>query len=179
MRVCVRLLVLLHACACVFARVYWCVLICVYTVFIFCECLQVSRSCAERGRAVPQTRPSHAAHVPGRTTTTTTTAPSLPPLSRFLRQVEQGYRDNPYHNKVHAADVVQSMHIILKRGGLVPGYADPLTHLACLLAAVRALCARMCSSCVRVRACVGAWEVACTHTCVRVPRRACPKSPGT
>jgi len=57
-------------------------------------------------------------------------------LARFLRHVEEGYRNNPYHNKIHAADVLQTMQVILKRGGMLPGYADPLTHMACLLAAV-------------------------------------------
>ena len=29
------------------------------------------------------------------------------------------------------------MHVLLNRGGLAPGYADPLSMLACYLAAVR------------------------------------------
>lgn len=45
-------------------------------------------------------------------------------------------QDNPYHNRTHAADVLQTMHMLLRRGGLTPGYADPLTQVACLLAAV-------------------------------------------
>jgi len=56
-------------------------------------------------------------------------------LARYLRMAEAAYKDNPYHNKIHAADVLQTMSVILLRGGLVPHYADPLTHLACLLAA--------------------------------------------
>ena len=28
-------------------------------------------------------------------------------LDRFLLKIQNGYLDNPYHNKVHAADVVQ------------------------------------------------------------------------
>ena len=43
---------------------------------------------------------------------------------------------NPYHNCTHAADVLQTMHVLLHRGGLVPGYADPLSLLACYLAAI-------------------------------------------
>jgi hypothetical protein len=57
-------------------------------------------------------------------------------LPRFLRTVEEGYLDNPYHNCIHASDVLQTMHVLLRRGGLVPGYVDPVTHMACLLAAV-------------------------------------------
>ncbi|MGQ3164854.1 MAG: hypothetical protein ACT6T3_21775 [Agrobacterium sp.] len=30
--------------------------------------------------------------------------------------------------------MLQTLHVLLTRGGLVPGYADPLTLLACLLA---------------------------------------------
>ncbi|KAJ9518779.1 hypothetical protein QJQ45_026059, partial [Haematococcus lacustris] len=54
--------------------------------------------------------------------------------ARFARALEAGYQDQPYHNKIHAADVLQTLHVVLTRGGLVPGYADPLTLLACLLA---------------------------------------------
>jgi len=57
-------------------------------------------------------------------------------LARFLRRIEDGYRANPYHNKMHAADVLQTMHVLLHRGGLVPGYADPLYLMACYIAAI-------------------------------------------
>ena len=40
------------------------------------------------------------------------------------------------HNAVHASDVLQTFHMIVCQGGLIPGYVDPLTHLACLLAAI-------------------------------------------
>ena len=43
---------------------------------------------------------------------------------------------NPYHNSTHATDVLQTLHVLLHRGGLVPGYADPITLLACYLAAI-------------------------------------------
>ncbi|GIM16339.1 hypothetical protein Vretimale_18970 [Volvox reticuliferus] len=56
-------------------------------------------------------------------------------LARFMRRVEEGYRPNPYHSKTHAADVLQTFHVIIHRGGLAPGYVDPLTLMACYLAA--------------------------------------------
>lgn len=62
---------------------------------------------------------------------------------RFLRRVESGYPDNAYHSAIHAADVVQTLSLLLRKGGLLPHYACPVTHLAALLAAVSALrCAR-------------------------------------
>ncbi len=61
---------------------------------------------------------------------------SLNPSRRFLRRVETGYQANPYHSSVHAADVLQTLSVLVTRSGLAPGYADPLTHMACLLAAV-------------------------------------------
>ncbi len=57
-------------------------------------------------------------------------------VSRFLRNVEQGYKSNPYHNATHAADVLQTLHVVLHSSGMVGTYADPLTLLACYLAAV-------------------------------------------
>ncbi|KAJ9531728.1 hypothetical protein QJQ45_021878, partial [Haematococcus lacustris] len=56
-------------------------------------------------------------------------------LCRFLRAIEEAYLPQPYHNKIHAADVVQAFFVILTRSGMLPLYADPLTQLACLLAA--------------------------------------------
>jgi hypothetical protein len=66
--------------------------------------------------------------------------------ARLMRTIESGYQPNPYHNKTHAADVLQTMHVLLLRSGMVGAYADPLTHLACLLAA-----AGVCEVCMRVR----------------------------
>lgn len=51
-------------------------------------------------------------------------------------RMEEGYKANPYHNAMHAADVMQTLHAILTRGGLVPGYVDPLHMMACYTAAV-------------------------------------------
>jgi len=39
-------------------------------------------------------------------------------LVNFLRSIESGQQDNPYHNATHVADVVQSMHVILTKGGI-------------------------------------------------------------
>mmetsp|Transcript_7839 Transcript_7839/g.18477 ORF Transcript_7839/g.18477 Transcript_7839/m.18477 type:complete len:700 (+) Transcript_7839:296-2395(+) len=39
-------------------------------------------------------------------------------LVNFLRAIEVGHSDNPYHNATHVADVVQSMHCLLSKGGL-------------------------------------------------------------
>lgn len=50
--------------------------------------------------------------------------------------MEEGYRQNPYHNAMHAADVLQTFHVIINRGGMVPGYVDPLHMMACYSAAV-------------------------------------------
>ena len=40
------------------------------------------------------------------------------------------------HNREHASDVLQTFHIMIRRSGLYPHYVDPLTHLACYLAAI-------------------------------------------
>ena len=40
--------------------------------------------------------------------------------TRFLIRIEDGYRcDNPYHNRIHAADVLRNMHVIATRGRLI------------------------------------------------------------
>jgi len=57
-------------------------------------------------------------------------------LARYLRRIEEGYKSNPYHNATHAADVLQTFSVIINRGGLTPGYVDPLSMLACYSAAV-------------------------------------------
>lgn len=60
-------------------------------------------------------------------------------LIRYLMAIEEGYSDdNQYHNRRHAADVLQSTHLILHEGGMMgsPGYVDDVTLLACYVAAV-------------------------------------------
>jgi len=57
-------------------------------------------------------------------------------LHRLLQVIEAGYHPNPYHNNVHAADVVQCLHYILTTGGLKrAANLQPLDLLAALLAA--------------------------------------------
>ncbi|KAF5843139.1 hypothetical protein DUNSADRAFT_2175 [Dunaliella salina] len=40
-------------------------------------------------------------------------------LARFLMRLEDAYLDNPYHNRVHATDVLQWTHMLMKRGGVL------------------------------------------------------------
>ena len=35
----------------------------------------------------------------------------------FISEIRKGYMDNPYHNEVHAADVLQMCHYIVNQGG--------------------------------------------------------------
>lgn len=51
-------------------------------------------------------------------------------LARFLRAIEAGYAsqgDVLYHSRTHAADVLQSMHVLLTQGGL----ADLVSSTSC------------------------------------------------
>ncbi|KAG2445940.1 hypothetical protein HXX76_000543 [Chlamydomonas incerta] len=57
-------------------------------------------------------------------------------LARFLRKIEDGYPDNPYHNKTHAADVLQGMHCLLTRGGLHKRLGEDVAIFASYLAAI-------------------------------------------
>ncbi|GMH41896.1 hypothetical protein BSKO_09806 [Bryopsis sp. KO-2023] len=56
-------------------------------------------------------------------------------LARFLRKVEEGYPNNPYHNKTHAADVVQGIHMLVTQGGLSAVVDDKLCCMSAYLAA--------------------------------------------
>jgi hypothetical protein len=53
---------------------------------------------------------------------------------QFLRQIESGQLDNPYHSATHVADVVQSIHCLIVRGGM-QRFVGRLELLAALLAA--------------------------------------------
>ncbi|KAG2447998.1 hypothetical protein HYH02_007026 [Chlamydomonas schloesseri] len=44
-------------------------------------------------------------------------------LCRLLRAVEAGYLPNPYHSATHAADVVRSLHALLRGSGMMAGVA--------------------------------------------------------
>uniref|UniRef100_A0A7S3VT42 Phosphodiesterase n=2 Tax=Dunaliella tertiolecta TaxID=3047 RepID=A0A7S3VT42_DUNTE len=58
-------------------------------------------------------------------------------LARFLRNIEAGYcPKNPYHSAIHAADVLQTLHVVMQQGGIVPQYADRLSLMAALMAAI-------------------------------------------
>ncbi|KAF5833679.1 hypothetical protein DUNSADRAFT_9950 [Dunaliella salina] len=61
---------------------------------------------------------------------------SLPRLARFLRQIEAGMKAVPYHNTVHVADVLQTLHVMSTLGGLSKAIADPLFMLSAYLAAI-------------------------------------------
>ena len=37
---------------------------------------------------------------------------------RFLVALEDNYSYNPYHNRMHAADVLRTLHVIMTRGGV-------------------------------------------------------------
>mmetsp|Transcript_11094 Transcript_11094/g.24444 ORF Transcript_11094/g.24444 Transcript_11094/m.24444 type:complete len:1454 (-) Transcript_11094:1412-5773(-) len=59
----------------------------------------------------------------------------MPILCSFLRTVEADYLPNPYHNNIHAADVVQTLNTMLQLGG--KEYASsPLDLFSILVAAV-------------------------------------------
>ncbi|KAG2447135.1 hypothetical protein HYH02_007881 [Chlamydomonas schloesseri] len=57
-------------------------------------------------------------------------------LIRCLRVIEAGYVDNPYHSATHAADVLQTLHVIIHSGQLHVHYLDPLGLLAAYWAAI-------------------------------------------
>ncbi|GAX85226.1 hypothetical protein CEUSTIGMA_g12646.t1 [Chlamydomonas eustigma] len=45
-------------------------------------------------------------------------------LTRFLHTIEDGYLQNPYHGRTHAADVLRNFHVIATRGGLLRIMSD-------------------------------------------------------
>ncbi|GLI60999.1 hypothetical protein VaNZ11_003257 [Volvox africanus] len=58
-------------------------------------------------------------------------------LARLLRHIEAGYhRHNPYHNATHAADVLQTLHVIIHAAQLHEHYLDQLGLLAAYFAVI-------------------------------------------
>ncbi|GIL62062.1 hypothetical protein Vafri_16373, partial [Volvox africanus] len=58
-------------------------------------------------------------------------------LARLLRHIEAGYnRHNPYHNATHAADVLQTLHVIIHAAQLHEHYLDQLGLLAAYFAGI-------------------------------------------
>ncbi|KAK9850630.1 hypothetical protein WJX84_005118 [Apatococcus fuscideae] len=55
---------------------------------------------------------------------------------RFFRCIENGYLENPYHSRTHAANVLQNMHLLITHGLLQDIRLEGLTILACYLAAI-------------------------------------------
>uniref|UniRef100_A0A914VIU2 3',5'-cyclic-AMP phosphodiesterase n=1 Tax=Plectus sambesii TaxID=2011161 RepID=A0A914VIU2_9BILA len=54
-------------------------------------------------------------------------------LVTYLLHVEHHYRDNPYHNAIHGADVAQSMHVLMSSQALSNVFTD-LEVLAAIIA---------------------------------------------
>ncbi|KAG2485174.1 hypothetical protein HYH03_016064 [Edaphochlamys debaryana] len=59
-----------------------------------------------------------------------------PMMARLLRHIEAGYQDNAYHNATHAADVLQTLHVIIHGAQLHVHYLDSLGLLAAYWAAI-------------------------------------------
>jgi 3'5'-cyclic nucleotide phosphodiesterase len=58
-------------------------------------------------------------------------------LTEYFVAIERQYLDNPYHNKIHAADVVQTTHALIQMGGSKFACSDnPVELFALLVAAV-------------------------------------------
>jgi len=49
-------------------------------------------------------------------------SPSI--LVTYLLHLEHHYRENPYHNQIHAADVTQSMHVLISSPALEDVFSD-------------------------------------------------------
>ncbi len=54
---------------------------------------------------------------------------------RYLRAVEIEYKVNPYHNRLHALDVMQTCHTVLRQSPLFQEQLAPLERLALLISA--------------------------------------------
>ncbi len=64
-------------------------------------------------------------------------------LHQFLDKVDQGYHGhNPYHNNIHAADVVMNCHWMIIKGGLIKYIFVILSYPYCIYI----YCCMICSS---------------------------------
>ncbi len=54
-------------------------------------------------------------------------------LARYLRQIEDGYKWNQYHNRIHAASVLQMMHMLIQAGLYGDGVLEDITMFACYM----------------------------------------------
>ena len=61
-------------------------------------------------------------------------------LSRWLQRIEEGYSSSPYHNKIHAADVLRTYHVVLNRGQVLQTLEGAATHDSVVPREVRLLC---------------------------------------
>jgi hypothetical protein len=57
-------------------------------------------------------------------------------LINFLTSLEDHYQNVPYHNKIHAADVIQSMHVLLNSNALESVFTDLEIFTAIFSAAI-------------------------------------------
>lgn len=57
-------------------------------------------------------------------------------LENYLTEIDKSYRDNPYHNSLHAADVVQTTYHFCTKGRLIDAFGmTPLATFALFFAA--------------------------------------------
>ena len=52
----------------------------------------------------------------------------------FLREIENGYLDNPYHSSQHAAGVLQMLHMLVQNGLIQSGVLDENLQFSCYMA---------------------------------------------
>ena len=57
-------------------------------------------------------------------------------MACFLRAIEDGYQDNPYHSRTHAAGVLQLVHTLVQNGLISSGVLVCTMQLACYLAGI-------------------------------------------
>ena len=60
-------------------------------------------------------------------------------LARFLCRIEEGYPNNPYHSRIHAADVLRNLYCILTQGGLLHAVWQDSPDMGLLMAFLSAI----------------------------------------